>query len=264
MEESKLRFRLIEMLEIYGTASQSLWRSYELAAIENVLSSNKCSAPILEIGCGDGLFSSKVFPHIDTAIDSNQRAVERSRVQSKMYGRVLHMDARAMQFDDNTFRTIFANSVLEHIPSLESVLAHSFRILVAGGLLITTVPLIVMNDFLVMRSSWYAELRRRQLHHVNLWESEKWLNVLSKIGFSRIELYPYLPGSVCRIWDRLDAPLSVGYGRYRISAIPRYGYKPLPAPLRHSIYRMIAKRLSTNVQKSMDVTPCAMVIVATK
>ena len=160
-----MRDEMIATLNIYKWPSQAFWRYFELQALKGL----QFERPILEIGCGDGRFSSLLFREIDDAIDINPRAVERCRMLAGgPYRRVRCLDARQLQFSEGGYGTIYANCVMEHIPDIEGVLAGCYRGLRSGGKLVITVPLETMSDHLVFRWRWYAKVRQRQLVHVNL------------------------------------------------------------------------------------------------
>lgn len=60
-----MRDEMTSTLNIYTWPSQALWRYFELRALKEL----HYERPILEIGCGDGQFSSLLFREIDDAID---------------------------------------------------------------------------------------------------------------------------------------------------------------------------------------------------
>ena len=140
--ESDMRDEMTATLNIYKWPSQAFWRYFELQALKQI----EYERPILEIGCGDGQFSSLVFREIDEAIDVNPRSVEKCRrLANHLYRRVQCLDARELQFSEGGYGTIYANCVMEHMPDIEGVLAGCYRGLRPGGKLVMTVPLTQMN-----------------------------------------------------------------------------------------------------------------------
>src|SRR5207249_2052646 len=133
---------------------------------------------------------------IDEAIDLNPRAVERARQLDHVYGQVRCADIRELNAREAAnFACVFANSVLEHVSELPSVLAACYELLRPGGQLVTTVPLVGMNRHLLLHRSWYAAWRARQLEHRNLWSVSEWTGALRRAGFGEVSSYPYLDGS---------------------------------------------------------------------
>jgi len=55
------------------------------------------------------------------------------------------MDARDLKLDGLTFRTVFANCVLEHVPGVDKVLSMLISVLETGGRIVATVPFVEMN-----------------------------------------------------------------------------------------------------------------------
>ena len=88
-----------------------------------------------------------------------------------------------------------------------------------------TTPLIEMNRHLLVRSNRYAEFRRSQLEHHNLWSEPKWGSALLGAGFAEVTVVPYLSGAACKSWDRLDV-------------IGTFGHRPLSGRCRRAQGRL--------------------------
>lgn len=254
---------MMATLGIYRWPSQAFWRFLEVQALRRL----RYERPILEIGCGTGCFSGLLFDQIDDAIDINPRSVERARsMAGNLYRRVRCLDARVLEPENGGYATVFANCVMEHIPGLEGVLAGCFRGLRPGGKLIMTVPLVEMNDHLLLKSRWYAGLRQRQLSHVNLLPREGWNKVLEKVGFTRVEFEPYLSGRACRFWDAIDSPGCIGFGRYRVATGAGFlAQKLLPPGAKAWMLRRLAGWLRPLATAEAGKLPaCAAVVTAWK
>jgi len=252
---------LQETLPRYGLPSQSLWRACELTALRRLV----MKRPILELGCGDAGFSSLLFNAIDVGIDINRRAVDRTlRKYPTLYGQCYCMDARSMDFPDASYMTVFANCVIEHIPNVARVLAECYRVLRHGGQFVATVPLREMNNHLFFSAPRYARMRQRQLAHVNLLAEHEWIKELQLAGFASVQFISYLSGRTCRAWDLLDFPVSIGYGRYTISAFLLRLGRLMPLGISHWAHQRTAAILSKLLDFSVDRPACAAVLVASK
>jgi len=258
-----MRDEMRTMLRIYQWPSQAFWRCLEVRALRQV----EYDRPILEIGCGDGRFSSLIFEEIDEGIDVNPRSIEKCRRHTgRLYRTVRCQDARDLPNSDATFGTIYANCVMEHIPDIEAVLAGCSRALRPGGKLVMTVPLVRMNENLLFPWRWYAGMRQQQLVHVNLFTQGKWEAVLRAAGFQRIEFRPYLSGEACRFWDSIDAPGSLGFGRYRAAVVlGRTAAKLLPAGARDWGVDRLSRWLADKAKAGGESgAACAVVAIACK
>jgi SAM-dependent methyltransferase len=223
--------------------------------------------PILEIGCGDGQFSSMILDQIDEAIDVNPRSVEKCRrLAGHLYCEVRCLDARQLEYTKGGYATVYANCVMEHIPDIVAVLTGCHRSLRPGGKLVVTVPLVEMNDHLLVSWKWYARMRQRQLVHLNLFTREKWEDLLRAAGFSSVEFHPYLSGEACRFWDMLDSPGSIGFGKYRLAAVlARVTPKMLPKIVRDRLLGTFSRWLSAKAEAVAGKEPaCALVVIAAK
>ena len=263
MEPTPTLNHFYKMLEIYATPSESLWRALEIDKVLELAQALRLERPILEIGCGSGAFSSIVFEAIDDAVDINPKAVERART-STVFRRVHCMDARAMSFGTASYGTVFANCVLEHIPDLASILKDCARVLRPGGRLLATVPLRAMNEHLLFSNQSYAAHRQASLVHVNLLAPNEWRDLCITSGFDKVDFHPYFYGGHCHLWDSIDAPLSIGIGRYRLGAALSVLTQLLPPHIQQRLRQATAAWLAVR-SRLVEVGPaCAAALVATK
>jgi SAM-dependent methyltransferase len=96
--------------------------------------------PVLDLGSGDGSFARQTFARPLTAgIDPWWGPMVEARRRGAH--RVLALaEGAALPFADAAFQTVVSNSVLEHIPDLEPVMAEAFRVLRPGGYLLFCSP----------------------------------------------------------------------------------------------------------------------------
>jgi len=257
-----MRDEMTTTVNIYKWPSQAFWRYFELQALKQI----EFERPILEIGCGDGQFSSLLFREIDEAIDINPRSVEKcQRLAGSLYRRVRCLDARELQFSEGGYGTIYANCVMEHIPDIKEVLAGCYRGLRPDGKLVMTVPLAQMNEHLLLRWTWYAKLRQRQLCHVNLMTKQEWSELLLTIGFSVIEFRSYLSGKACRFWDTIDSPGCIGLGRYRLAPVLGGVFGLASNGLKNRAFTRLSRWLMNKTRINESQGPaCAVVVIAQK
>ncbi len=244
-------------MAIYSIPSLAAWRAAEL----KVLRWLEYQSPLLEIGCGSGLFTSLLLTRVDCGIDLNPREVAICG-KNRTYQNVSQMDARNLQFSDRSFSTVFANCVIEHIPGLDQALAEFRRVLRPGGRMITTVPTADLDCGLLFQRPDYARLRARQLQHLNLLTKEGWVRAFEAAGFSEIRMVPYLPLSFCRAWDRVDGPISLALGPLRVSRLYKLLMLALPSPLRRRANSMWRQYFLNALAEPPDNSPVAFLIEA--
>ncbi len=243
---------------IYDIPSLAAWRAAELKVLR------KCTfeQPVLEIGCGNGRFTSLFLQRVDWGVDLNPREVKLCTEGVGIYRRVGCMDARRLTFADGVFATVFANCVVEHIPDLARVLVECRRVLRPGGAFIATVPLVEMNRHLLLPSAWYARTRAKQLQHLNLLTEDAWVAALSQAGFATVRTTPYLSARMCNLWDRVDGPLCMGAGPLTLGRAYRIGLRLLPTPWQTKLNRQWQHYFISALQQDPVACPCAMLIQA--
>ncbi len=97
-------------------------------------------SPILDLGCGDGHFASIAFPNpLDVGIDPWWGPIREAQTR-QAYHYLIQSNGALQPFPNGHFASVISNSVLEHIPDVEEVLAEVWRVLQHGGLFIFCVP----------------------------------------------------------------------------------------------------------------------------
>ncbi len=95
--------------------------------------------PVLDLGCGDGHFSSVALGDVEVGLDPVWGPLTEAR--DRAAHRVLSQASGAeMPFPDGYFATVISNSVLEHIPDLPPVFSETARVLRPGGRFYFCVP----------------------------------------------------------------------------------------------------------------------------
>lgn len=155
--------------------------------------------PVYDVGCGDGDFASLTFGHkLDVGLDPWHAPVHEA-AKREAYRGLVEADAAASPFPSRHFASGISNSVLEHIPHIDAVLAETARVLKPGAPFVFCVP---NHNFLPSLSiarfldriglSGAARLYRaffnRISRHYHCDDPETWKGRLESAGF-QIERY---------------------------------------------------------------------------
>ncbi len=162
------------------------------------------AAPVLDMGCGDGHFASVAFrQHLDVGIDPWVAPLKEAQRRG-CYRMVLQADGARMPFPDNWFASAVSNSVLEHIPHVDQVVAEIARVVRPGGLFVFCVPndrfTVELQGATVLRkigmhsaSQSYSRLFNRISRHAHTDSQATWQERLAKAGFSVEKSWDYFP-----------------------------------------------------------------------
>jgi predicted TPR repeat methyltransferase len=201
------------LLERMGP-SLGLWRAAEVAALRE----QSYRAPILDIGCGDGIVTAHVLSAVDIGVDPDRNALAKAARQG-IYRQLIPIAVEEAPLPAACIRTVVSNSVLEHLPQLDLVLAAVARVLRPGGKFIFTAPTETFAKWLAIPSTRYAAWRNRQLGHLNLWSLECWAERLEQAGFEFLETRCYLRRHWVFLWDALELAQMVWVSRKRLVGV---------------------------------------------
>ncbi len=162
-------------------------------------------APLLDVGCGDGLCASILFAGRrapDIGLDLAPGALRAARARGA-YLSLVAGDAARLPFRTGSVGSILTNSVLEHIADLEGVLPEMHRVLKPGGKVVATVPTdVYARSTLGSRAlqavglAGLASLYRRAFNRVfEHWHDDAlpvWEERMRRAGFTVVAMRPYL------------------------------------------------------------------------
>ncbi len=157
--------------------------------------------PILDFGCGDGVFATRCFSQsLDWGVDVNRRAV-RQAVDARAYCRAARLEEGRLPFAEGYFSSIISNCVLEHVIDLSGTLDELFRVLKPGGLLAVTVVTARFGDQFTVPSvlgprsrvaGWYLKAFNRLSVHRHSLSAKGWKQAFYQAGFSLETIRGYL------------------------------------------------------------------------
>ena len=162
--------------------------------------------PVLDLGCGDGHFASVAFDRpLEAGFDPWWGPLTEAR-ERRAYHLLAQAEGARMPYPDGTFATVVSNSVLEHIPQVQSVLAEAARVLRPGGGFYFCVPGPNFLPFLSVGRTldrlWPGPRRRspgeayrlffnRISRHYHCDGAEVWERRLGAAGMRLVRWWPY-------------------------------------------------------------------------
>ncbi len=213
-----------DYLEKFWTQAPLAWSLIRTEECK-LLSQVKFKRPILEVGCGDGFVTKILFAaknekqKIDVGIDLDSIELSLAK-KTGMYNKLFNIDIRKTPFPPASFKTVFANGVLEHIPDLDDALSEISRILTPGGQLITTSPMDSFTGLLLFcrlfeslhlskLAKWYGRKLNNAFAHYHLMPLSRWKRLLRNSGLTLVTHKYYNSPKVVMLHD-LTLPFSLG------------------------------------------------------
>jgi ubiquinone/menaquinone biosynthesis C-methylase UbiE len=170
--------------------------------------------PVLDLGCGEGLFSSILFSNkVQVGIDPNSRELRRAG-EFGCYRTLICCAGDSVPLPNESIRTIISNSTLEHIPNLEPVLKEMSRLLIKDGSFILTVPSdeFYKASFLYKAifqfigknaRDYYRQKYNKFWKHFHDYKPETWVNLFNSNGWAVESMKRYNSKSATLINDIL-------------------------------------------------------------
>jgi SAM-dependent methyltransferase len=222
----------------------ALWRSIEARTLATLA----FPAPMLDFGCGDGLYTEAIFgkqPHI-YGNDIAKGELPGARDSGVYKHGVQFADGHALPYKTGSFGSVYSNSVVEHIPDPQNVLPELSRVLRPGGKLILTVPsdkfrsllFGVTNAANAADAAAYSVKIDKLLAHHHYHTPDQWRKLYAGVGLKLIEARYYISPETEQQWDRMNQDYNIG-GRslFNLLASPR---------LRPLGYQKVMKRVIVN------------------
>ncbi len=161
-------------------------------------------APILDIGSGDGLFARQAFGQkLDLGIDPFAAPTYGS-VYRDGYKSISIAEGSAVPTADETFQTVISNSVLEHIPDLNPVIAEAHRVLKPGGYFLFCSPSDYFDRWLLgarIFGDAYRRFFQRIARHVTCDGPQAWTARLDAHGFDVEKCWYYFSPHAVHVFE---------------------------------------------------------------
>ena len=159
-------------------------------------------APTLDLGCGDGHFASVTFNRkLDVGLDPWAGPIHQA-LRYGGYRSLVQADGGRMPFHDEHFASALSNSVLEHIPHVQAVLADLRRVLKPGAQFLfcvpnsrylteLSVPMILKRFGLTGLGQAYTDWFQRMSRTCHAVNPDVWQSWLESAGFQLVKWWHY-------------------------------------------------------------------------
>ncbi|MEA3021327.1 MAG: hypothetical protein QOK01_179 [Alphaproteobacteria bacterium] len=167
----------------------------------------------LDLGCGDGILTDILLrqtgPRTLVGVDVDPLETQ-AAARFPFYRRVHACPGNSIPEPDASFDFVLSNSVLEHIPDLETTIAEIARLLRMDGRFVFTVPgpgfhrnlagsVLPFTD----RTTYLGTIDRRLAHHHYLSPAD-WSAICGRNGLVLDTCLGYLDGRETRRWETLS------------------------------------------------------------
>lgn len=178
--------------------------------------------PILDLGCGDGLFAELAFSKpLDFGLDPDPSELRVAGRISSPYIELVQATGSRMPFQDCSIGSVISNSVLEHIYDLRPVVREVRRVLKPGGQFVVTVPSHRFEQSGVVATVLGALKMRRMLSlwsrrynkfwkHFHAYDIVGWRDYFEQEGFDVASSFYYHPVRSCLRNDLLTPFGAIG------------------------------------------------------
>ncbi len=217
------------------------------------------SSPVLDLGCGDGKFTSIVFGKLDVGLDISSKEVQRAQSQGA-YDDLHCGDALKIPYPDDYFNSIVSNCVLEHIPHPESLIREIARVLRVNGEFLFTTWTPLFSQSLLLSRKWYVKWKNKRNHHVSLKSFQEWEAILQDNGLETVESENYIDPGKLRNLDLLELVSLLGVWKFRMINV----YKLLAPHLPDFVIKGMTRSLGRFYTKGNKDNGCAVFIRAQK
>jgi SAM-dependent methyltransferase len=199
----------------YAPNALAVERSWEI----DLLSQETFKHPILDVGCGEGIFGKILASSpIEFGLDPNAREIARAKSLGA-YSQLIQANGNRIPLENESVQTVISNSTLEHIRNLDDVIKEIHRVLERKGHLYVTLPTDKFDHYALipltlekLRLNNLAGVYRKQFNrfwaHYNYMHPDEWEKYFSNFGFEVEEKIGYGKKWAC-VLNELTVPFSI-------------------------------------------------------
>jgi SAM-dependent methyltransferase len=215
-----------------------------------------CPGPILDVGCGDGLFASIAFEDAEVwgiDIDADEG---RWAAATQAYSQVILGDVTRAKLPDAFFATCVANCSLEHVPRIDRALTNIRSSLKPGGRAYLFVPnrdwAKEMLSYRALAGAGFpglAEFFRSSVDaffkHHHLYDAEEWGEIVSAAGMNVVSIDPVLSTGTTVAFELLLLPSLAGWANKHLTT--RYtNFPPARRLFARQVHALVAGILNAS------------------
>jgi SAM-dependent methyltransferase len=202
----------------FAPAALALRECARLRAVRRI----ELDEPILDVGCGDGLFAKLAYPGRQTwGIDINPSEVQRAQA-TQSYSTIICGNICAVDLPQKFFSSAIANCSLEHVPDIRGALANIRGTLRPGGRFVLIVPAPKWTSELATAellgrlglhglARAYGDGLDKMFSHIHLYDEAAWSKLLVDAGFDQIESHPIVDHGTSWAFDVMLYPSLLAY-----------------------------------------------------
>lgn len=187
----------------------------------SALRRHQCPGPILDVGCGDGLFASIAFENAEVwGIDIDAKE-GRWAAASRAYSQVILGDVTRAKLPDRFFQTCIANCSLEHVPRIDLALRNIHSALRPGARAYLFVPnrdwtrhmlsARVLNRIAPPLGELLGDSLDRFFKHHHLYDERGWREVVAESGLRVAAVEPVLSTATTVAFEAFLLPSLAGW-----------------------------------------------------
>jgi SAM-dependent methyltransferase len=180
-----------------------------------------CPGPILDVGCGDGLFARIAFDDAEVWGIDIDAAEGRWAAASQAYSQVVLGDVTRASLPQAFFQTCVANCSLEHVPRIDLALKNIFNSLRPGGTAYLFVPNAEWASHLTSArlstrlglpsvGKFIQKAIDRQFRHHHLYDADGWRRVVAGSGLRVVDVEPVLSTATTVAFEAFLLPSLAG------------------------------------------------------